>query len=151
MALEVHSVSASADSIRSSGSVTVMFMVPENDDAGTDSLENGFAALHLPAMWGMGMTFKSCPTSASLALHNVDDDGVSDGTTTDITGAVDGCSGNTVYVTLGDSYTWTDGSNYTLTVSGVPTPEYDFTTATCGDVLVSIGSTDSGSYAWSDA
>jgi len=90
------------------------------------------------------MTFKSCPTSASLDLEG--DDGSSS-----VFGAVDGCSGNTVYITLGDSYTWTNGANYTVSVSGVATPEYDFTTATCGDVLVSIGSTESGSYAWSDA
>lgn len=37
-----------------------------------------------------------------------------------------------------------------MTVSGVATPEMEFSTATCGDVLVSIGSTASGSYAWSD-
>lgn len=57
-------------------------MVPDNDDASTDGLGNGFAALHLPAMWGMH-TFKSCPTSATLVMHNVDDDGEEDGTTTD--------------------------------------------------------------------
>jgi hypothetical protein len=119
-----------------------MFGVPENDDAGTDSLANGFVAVHFPAMWGS--PFKSCPTSATLNLEG--DDG-----STSVFGAVDGCSGNTVYLTLGDTYTWTDGANYTCTVSGVATPEYDFSSATDGNVLVSIGSTTTGSYAWSDA
>lgn len=140
MALEVFEITSSADLIRNSGTITVTFMVPENDDAGTDSLANGFAALHFPPMWGL--PFKACPTSASLT-EDLE-------TPVDVLDAVYSCSASSVYLTLGESYTWTDGSNYTLTVGGVPTPEYDFTTATCGDVVLSIGSTASGSYAWSD-
>jgi len=142
MALDVYSVTSSSTDTRSTATITVMFGVPENDDAGTDSLANGFAALHFPAMWGM--PFKSCPTSASLSMES--DDG-----STSVFGEVDSCSMNTVYLTLDASYTWTDGANYTLSVSGVPTPEYTYDSSLCGEVLLSIGTTDSGSYAWSDA
>lgn len=41
-----------------------MFGVPANDDAGTDSLANGYVALTFPHMWGN--PFKSCPSSATL-------------------------------------------------------------------------------------
>jgi len=75
---------------------------------------------------------------------------MSDTTSTAVGSTVAYITCSSVTVALDTDMEWTDGKNYTLAVTGVPTPQFAYDTS-MGSFVLSIGKAADGSYAWSDS
>lgn len=118
--LKVWSYTSSSSETRSITQVTIKFQVPTTTAATIKDKNLGYVTLHLPKMWG------SVIKSTTTLTTSLSSQAISPLTTMTAIGATTPASftGSSVTVWMtGTTNKFVEGTNYTLVVGNIPTPE----------------------------